>query len=151
MLATTHSLLGAAIVSSIPNLSFSLPLSFLSHFVLDSFPHSQPALKPWKITRNVVVLGLLDLLLAVSIVSLLSFSFDKPNLLLGSLFSCLPDVDIILYINSLRKYLKSKWLKPWTKFHESIQNETNSFYGSLTQIIIIFLSLIVIYKYAGTS
>lgn len=39
MLATTHALVGAAIVKQIPNTTLSLPLVFLSHFILDIIPH----------------------------------------------------------------------------------------------------------------
>ncbi len=39
MTATAHALVSAAIAASIPNPMLSIPLAFVSHFVLDTIPH----------------------------------------------------------------------------------------------------------------
>jgi len=44
MLATPHLLTGAAIASSKLPAEISLPLAFLSHFLLDAIPHTEPSM-----------------------------------------------------------------------------------------------------------
>jgi len=44
MLELPHTLVGATIATKIPNPLISIPLAFLSHFVLDLIPHWNPSL-----------------------------------------------------------------------------------------------------------
>ena len=39
MTSTAHALVSGAIVAAVPNPALSLPLAFLSHFIMDAVPH----------------------------------------------------------------------------------------------------------------
>lgn len=146
MLVTTHLLAGAAIGSLFPDPRIGIPLAFASHFALDKIPHSQAAYKPWKVTKSVALLGVLDVVVGFSTLFILNhfIGFSQSVWLVG-LASAIPDIDGILYVKSMRGYLKTFLLKKWSKFHEGIQNETPKFVGKTTQLAIVLLSLLVIF------
>lgn len=145
MLVTTHLLTGAAIASLFPDPRISIPLAFASHFILDKIPHSQPAYKPWKVTKRVVILEVFDVLMGFSTLLIVTYfvGFTK-NIWAGAIVAAMPDLDGFLYIKSLRKYLKTFLFQKWSKFHEGIQNETPKFIGKVIQVAIVLVNLVIL-------
>lgn len=145
MLVVTHFLTGAAIASVSSNPLIFIPVSFASHFVLDTIPHSQPAYKPWTTTKRVIILEMIDVLVAAgTLLVLIRTTNSATNLWLGATAASLPDLDGFLYLKPFRKFLKAPAIRLWSRFHESLQNETPALIGKITQVFIIFSSLLVI-------
>lgn len=148
MLETPHVILGAVIAKTIPNPLLAVPLSFASHFVLDMVPHWNPHLnteikKYGKLTNNTLFIIAFDL--ALSLITTAFFvSKALPNqqyalnVLLCTTFSILPDVVEGPYF--LFGY-KNKFLDIWMKFQKRIQVDANVYWGNLTQIILVAVSM----------
>ena len=102
MLETPHAIVGAVIVSKIPNPIISLPLAFASHFVLDMVPHWNPHLNTeirnkGKISSTTTLIVAADVLLAIiSGVAISSLSLPDTThagfVLMGAFSGVLPDV-----------------------------------------------------------
>lgn len=102
MLYTPHFLTGAAIASIFPNPMIGLPLSFLSHFLLDLTPHNDFDLRPGitlkefmnmeKKRRNRILFALsFDyVLMGISFLFLL-FSKKSVYILFGGMVGVFPD------------------------------------------------------------
>lgn len=100
MLATSHALLGAALVKTLPDPQISFPLAILSHFILDLIPHWDLAtglnnrnhydIKKRQ-TLQIIPWAVLDVVFGLSLVLFL-FKDLPPSLLLGAVFFAqLPD------------------------------------------------------------
>jgi len=152
MLETPHVAVGAAIATKIPNPYIAIPLSFLSHLVLEKVPHWNPHIytemrKYGKVTRKSRTIIVVDAFLALFLGSYLA-SRVLPNTshALTILFSCFasvfPDVVEIPYY-----FFKNKWklLKKWIDWERSIQCNAEPLIGNLTQIITIFAAIVWIY------
>ncbi|MBI3103409.1 hypothetical protein HYZ05_00555 [Candidatus Daviesbacteria bacterium] len=72
MTATAHALVGGAIAASIPNPALGLPLSFISHPILDMIPHWDFGVG-WRKKNKVTLLleSILDLALGIGLAYLI--------------------------------------------------------------------------------
>jgi hypothetical protein len=144
MLETPHVVIGAAIASKIPNPFISIPLAFLSHFVLEGVPHWNPHIvaetkKYGMPTRKSIAIITADVTLALITGSLIAWQ-TMPNtkhamvIMAASLASVLPDLIEAPYF-----FLKmrTKFLKDWLTFQKSLQVDTTPFWGFLTQALTI--------------
>jgi hypothetical protein len=144
MLETPHVAVGAAIASKIPNPLIAIPLSFLSHFVLDKVPHWNPHIisetkkfgKPTEKSTNIIIV---DSTVALILGSTIAYN-ALPNtimaisIMLCSFFSILPDLIEFPYFYFKRR---DKFYTVWSSFQKSIQTDTTPFWGLLTQFIVI--------------
>lgn len=145
MLETPHVALGAAIAVAIPNPLISIPLAFLSHFVLDMTPHWNPHLntetkKYGHLTKQTLFIIGVDLAVAL----LLAFYLGNRNLNIytASFAAILPDVVEGPYF--LWGW-RNKYLDIWMKFQKSIQADANVFWGLLTQVATLIACYLWIY------
>jgi hypothetical protein len=152
MLELPHAMVGAAIAAVFPNPLISLPLSLTSHFVLDYIPHWEPHITSEKrklghFSFPTFIIVTIDSLLALSIGTYLALKFlpntgQFLNILACSFTSVAPDVVEIPYFIFNRR---PRWIMRLLKFQSIHQHNTGIFWGGLTQVIIIFASLTVIY------
>ncbi len=154
MLTTPHTLVAAALVKLIPYPSISLPLSLLSHFFLDFFvihwnPHIYTEMqKKGKISKTSLLVIIIDTLVALSfcLFILLNFWPDISTIALfaGAIFlATLPDtIEIPYYFFNY----KAPWMKKYIKFEHEKQSNGSFFWGILTQIITITLSLYIFFS-----
>lgn len=148
MLETPHILVGSAIAITIRNPVISLPLAFLSHFVLEKVPHWNPHLNTetrnyGKVTKKSTYIVIVDSTLALT--SGLTIAFVKSQntgqsliIILACLLSILPDLIEAPYF-----FLgfKSKLIEKWIKFQKSLQVDTTPLLGLFTQIVTIIFSI----------
>ncbi len=139
MLETPHALVGMVIAATIPNPWVSLPLCFLSHFVVDMLPHWN-----WEPdTRPLSLLGIVfDLILLEILIGYLAFRSPlQPNLAGGAFFAILPDLveapHIFLGFNN-------KHLQKLCDFQKSIQKRAPVLPGILTQLVLSALCLLIL-------
>ena len=91
---TSHLLWGAAIGSKISNPLLALPLALLSHYFLDSLPHSDYSIENIKHKKwNKAFFDCLKIFMDISLGILLIFLFseDKPIILAGAFLAIMPD------------------------------------------------------------
>ena len=144
MLETPHVALGVAIAVAIPNPLISIPLAFVSHFMLDMVPHWNPHIntemkKYGKLTNPTFFIIGVDLTLALILTIVVAKS--NPYIYLASFMSILPDIAEGPYF--LFGW-RNKYLDKILKFQVSIQAKANMFWGLLTQILIILGALYII-------
>lgn len=104
MLELAHALTGAAVASKVQNPWFSLPLAFLSHFLVDLLPHWNPSLKMTKkkeglfyLPAKTVTLILIDCLIGLFLSLFLVFralpDFNQALVIAaGAFLAILPDL-----------------------------------------------------------
>src|SRR3990172_2562376 len=140
MLETPHIAVGAAIATKIPNPLIAIPLAFCSHFILEMIPHWNPHLnteikKQGKLSDKTLKIIIIDLIF--STVISLGFAYNAlPNtnhavtILLASFASILPDlIEGPYFLFGIRSKITDKWLT----IQKAIQNDTNIYFGLLTQ------------------
>ncbi|MDO8658917.1 MAG: hypothetical protein Q7K55_09325 [Candidatus Levybacteria bacterium] len=95
MLITPHSLTGATIAIFIPNPVISIPLSIGSHFILDTVPHWQETLFPYKLTKVTWIRIPIDLALSITLVFWITQSHPNiSNLIWITAFAAnIPDLE----------------------------------------------------------
>ena len=128
MLESVHALTGGVIAYEIGSPLLSLPLAFLSHFVIDMLPHWNPSLNKEKVklghiskkTKTVIILDC-----AFGLFLGLWLAFKKlPNynqtavVLLGCLMGILPDLLEAPYYLLNKKISKLKWLRDFQGKHQ---------------------------------
>lgn len=148
MLETPHVVVGAAIATKIANPYLALPLSFLSHFLLERVPHWNPHLnreikKHGRITpistAIVVVDVAVSLILGTYIASLKLPDYGQSaTILIACFLSVLPDVVEGPYFFFKIKY---PFIIPWIKFQKSLQADTGIVIGLATQLTTIAAAL----------
>lgn len=140
MLETPHVVIGIAIASKIPNPLISIPLAFASHFVLELVPHWNPHLntevkKHGSLTKNTVNIIMADVAVSIALGSFFAYqampnTIQALNILACSFSAVLPDVVEGPYFLF---GVKSKIIEKWIKIQKAIQNDTNIYFGLLTQ------------------
>ncbi|OGM08629.1 hypothetical protein A2159_03720 [Candidatus Woesebacteria bacterium RBG_13_34_9] len=149
MLETPHVVVAAALALKIANPALAIPIALGSHFVLEKVPHWNPHLnsemkKFGKISPTSTKIVFIDSFLALSLGTIIAAT-TLPNLsrfitiMICCLFSVLPDL-----IEAPYYFLKSKspfLIKKWIPFQKSIQSDASPFFGIVTQVLIIFTSL----------
>jgi hypothetical protein len=153
MTATNHMLTGAVIAAAVRQPLLVVPLAFLSHFILDMFPHFGVAesdsmeRNKHPLFRAVLTLDLVVLFAALIAVPLF-FDTNVPGwvLLLGMLSAWVPDIVWIAHFYHDHKGHERKRPTRLTRFHQKIQwferppgivTEVIWFAGSLTLLAII--------------
>jgi hypothetical protein len=148
MLEIPHVLVGAAIATNVENPYLSIPLAFLSHLLIDKIPHWNPHFytetnKLGKPKRSSTVIALTDSVGALLIGTFISLkALPNTSQFLNILFCCLAavasdQVKIPYYYFKIR----SGWIKRWTDFERAIQEDTNVYLGSFTQIVVCLISI----------
>ena len=148
MLETPHVVVGAAIASKIANPLLSIPISFISHFVLEKVPHWNPHLnteteKYGKPTKKSTIIAALDITTSLVIGSLIAYkaypnTAQSINILACCLMASLPDI-----VEGPYFFLgyRNKILKKWIEWQKSIQIDTKFIPGVISQLTTIFVSL----------
>lgn len=118
MTGLNHAATGIAIALIVRKPEFALPLAFLSHFVLDSIPHSVVSLE----NRRVFIGYLIGEAVAmVAVTTICMFLFPDMWLLIGAcaFLAFLPDVFWPFFYNG---QLRDKpFFKKFYAFHQNIQ------------------------------
>lgn len=143
MIITSHATLGIAIASVYPNPLVYSSVGFVSHFLLDMIPHSH--LKDDSRLLNVQVV--FDVLVAFGMVCGLYYLTDNLAFVWGAVTASIMDLDAVFYhpgLGRIGKYTR-KIFPDWiSKVHGKYQNETNKYYGIITQIFVILVSLYIV-------
>lgn len=147
MLELPHAMVGAAIVTLIPNPLISLPLALASHFITDYVPHWNPHLSIEKKTlghykTESVVLIIIDCFLALTIGALIAFQSSNFGVVIAGCFlAVLPDVIEIphFFLN-----LKIGWIEKLLHFQRNHQWNVPIVWGMLSQILVITICLLFI-------
>lgn len=145
MLEFAHAFTGGIIVYKTKSFLF-LPLSLLSHFILDLFPHWNPSLgdeiqKYHQIRKKTLFLLVSDSLFGLFLGLFLAFKTlpsvrDFLLVILGCLAGILPDlIEAPYYFFNLR----SKFLEKIVKFQSDHQFNVAPILGICFQILYIFL------------
>lgn len=148
MTATGHALVGASIATQIPNPWISLPLSFLSHFIIDKIPHWDAMTnKHNKTKRQIYTQTAIDIILGYFLVIIIFwgiFKVSDPVLVMLSAFTAqLPDFleAPYLVLNSkafpfYQNYKIQKWIHDvW------FNSRLNPPWGIVTQAAVVALFL----------
>lgn len=145
MFLTVHVAAGAAISTLVSNPLLSIPLAFGSHFALDAVPHWHDIMRGEKITSKTYKISSVDFLLAVSFSVFIILSTENLNLLYGIIAGSIMDSDAVWYPLAVSRGWRKIWPKHVSKIHGEIQNETRSYWGLITQLVIFLISLYIIH------
>jgi hypothetical protein len=149
VLETPHVIVASAIAYKIGNPYLAIPLSFASHFVLETVPHWNPHImtemkKFGEVTRKSKMIILADVILAfISGFYLASKVLPDINhfwlMIFASFFGVLPDLMEAPYF-----FLKmrNKFLEWWIKGQKALQSDTGPVTGILTQAVTICAALL---------
>lgn len=140
MMAVSHTIISAAIGDKISNPALAFSVAFAGHFICDSFLHWN--FYPHK-HKHIALLAIGDVVAGL-IVSylLLGNNFWHLSVLSAIVGGLLPDV-----IAFSAYFLKIR-IPYFTKFHDSIQRETEIVWkGLISQIIAIGIAVTIIYLY----
>ena len=144
MLELPHAMVGAAIVTLIPNPLISLPLALASHFITDYVPHWNPHLNVEKQTlgrfkTESIILIVIDCLLAIILGTYIAVNSGNFWLVIAGCFLAVaPDVVEIphFFLN-----LKIAWVEKLLKFQKGHQWNVPIVWGMLSQAIVVALCL----------
>ncbi len=140
MIMTPHIAVGAAIGAMIANPVVAIPAALLSHYVLDSIPHWQETLHPYRPHEGTYRRVAVDLLCASACVLLIAHWHPLAwvSIIVCAAFALLPDIDSIIAVKpELNKGLAKLH---WTA-HCAIQTETSHARGIIPQIAVTALAL----------
>ena len=149
MLELPHTLIGAAIATAIPNPAISLPLTLASHFITDYIPHWNPHLnteliRDGRISVKSKVIILIDAGLALTLGTYIATrSHNFIVVMLACFLAVLPDVAEIPYYFL---GLKIGWIEKLIAYQRSHQWNVKPIYGIVSQLIVILICLIVVFK-----
>jgi len=142
MLSTPHILVGSAIINIIPNPLISLPIAFLSHFLLDFMPHwdFKITLKP-----RPLLYALIDYVFGITLVFWITLAdTNQLFIILGGIFATLPDFMMASWKVLNLRILNFFPLNKMNNFHHNIQNRVNVFWGTIFSIITIIVSVYIL-------
>ena len=142
MILASHLLVGAAIAVKVNNIAFAIPLAFLSHYILDSFPHQEYLIKNikernWSKSFFDFSKIILDFLTGVFLI--VFFSNNYFLAFLGGIFAILPDGLIFLQL-----IIPNKLLKIHFSFHEKFHFLRNKKNPLMTALGVFFQSAFII-------
>ena len=156
MTATAHTLVAGAIISKIPNPFISLPIVFVSHFVMDSIPHWDFGTN-WRSRpkRTTGIIAIAETLFGLGIAYALYGGTQPLGILLtASILSILPDwIEAPWYLFFARqdKYKPAKFAGFWEKLTFRIYKTENIFHskaqfplGIITQIVTVIFFLMLL-------
>ena len=150
MILLAHMLFGAAIGSSVHNVTLAIILALLGHYFLDMFPHIEylestensvkELKKDWKKNLPKLIKVLFDF--GIGIALILAFSKNQPIIYLCALIAIIPDG--ITVINSL---FPNKLLTKHQEIHGgpihylTKQKKFSKFWKIATQVIVVIISV----------
>ena len=139
MLETPHALVGLVVAATLPNPWISLPLAFLSHFLVDMLPH-------WNWEPDTRPLSLLGIVLDLILLEILTVYFvahsPQPMILAaGSFFAILPD---LLEAPHIFFGFNNRYLQKLFQFQKSIQSKVPVLPGIITQLLLSALCLLIL-------
>lgn len=148
MVEFPHAVVGAAIATAIPNPLISLPLAFVSHFVLDLIPHWNPHIyteikKHGKILPKTLVVIVVDSVLALAVgFWIATLALPDTNhavtILFGALFAVIPDLAEIPYYFFR---VKNKFFVRLVELEHKFQTNTSFIPGVLSQVMVVAATL----------
>jgi hypothetical protein len=145
MLVLPHVATGAALGALIGDPFIVIPAAIASHFILDSIPHWQETMAPYHPTWKTYLRIPIDIGLAVGLV-LYTVHLQPaamPGILLGAIFASIPDLDVItIKLPKLQRGI----VKRYWDWHCKIQRETTSLWGVATQLSVLAVCIMTIYK-----
>ena len=145
MLVAAHVTTGAALGAAIGHPLLVIPVAVASHFLLDSVPHWQETLAPYKPTWKTYVRIPIDLGLGLLVVLLAVWAQPHHAVAIwtGAVFASGADLDVIMvaYPRLKRGLLQKYW-----DWHCAIQRETSSLWGVVPQLAVMSLGLVTIYQ-----
>ncbi len=143
MTTSNHALAGTIIAVAVKQPEVALPLSFLSHFVLDSIPHYghpgeglQETLKHRR-TLVIEILGLVGL-----VVLFMSGAWAASFVLLCAFVACSPDLEWPLWYALYERRGMAVPRNIWTNFHKRIQREY--FWGIFVEVPIFIVGFTIL-------
>lgn len=141
MILIYHLLIGAAIAVKIKIIPLALLFAFLSHYLLDSIPHTDYSIKnikekKWKKCFPDFLKATLDISLGVLIISI--FSKNQPIIFVGAFFAILSDG-----LNILNLIFPNRLLKIHDNFHYKIHFLKNKKISLFWRIFIQFLIILI--------
>ena len=151
MLETPHILVGATIAFFIPNPFVSLPLSLISHFVLDLIPHWNPQIHTelsnnGKVSlQSKIILGT-DVILSLIIVFFVLYEVWPDvghviTIFVACLLAIFPDLFQVPYYFFNKE---SAWTKIIVDFQAKNQSHVSVTHGILAQVLVSLTSLILL-------
>jgi len=154
VLELPHTLVGITIATKIPNPFISLPLAFLSGFLLDMLPHWNPHLytemnHDGKVSRRSTLICFADsgIALIFGLYFALRFWPDWPRaaiILAGWFFAALPDlIEAPYFFLGIKNNLIFKFINLQRKFQWNV-----SFIpGILSQVVLILVCFLLLFKF----
>lgn len=151
MIELPHTIIGATIATKMGNPALSLPIAFLSHFILDLLPHWNPGIykelnHKSEVSKRSKKIILADCLAALLIGTLLALRFH-PNLgkvatiMAACFLAVLPDLAEAPYFFAGSR---NKYLLAYINLHRRFQGNGPFWLGISTQIVIIVICLFLI-------
>lgn len=146
MLITPHALAGAAIGLRLKQPEKAIPVALASHFILDTVPHWQETLFPYRPGRATWIRIPIDLSLATLGVTWMARYGSKRqrglgrSVVAGALAGTLPDLDALACASPA--LLRNGWLKRYFLWHCGLQEETSKRWGLLPQIAVSLVALV---------
>ena len=147
MLITPHALMGAAIGLRLKHPLRVIPVAVASHFLLDTVPHWQETLSPYRPTVATWIRIPIDMSLAAFGVAWIARRGSKRQrglagtVVIGALAGTLPDLDALACSHPL--LLRNDVLKRYFLWHCGIQDETSEGWGLVPQIAVSVAALAV--------
>lgn len=146
MLSTPHLLVGAAIVKVIPVPAVSLPLAFLSHFVLDSIPHWDGSPKTPFGLKTVGMIAI-DYALGASLVLLLTTGLPNQYLIwLGAFLGTAPDFILGTYRHFEDQLSRYTFIKIPNDFHIIIQRNLPFNTGLVVSVVTSLIAILILLR-----
>jgi len=149
MIYLIHLFVGLVIGGYFHSIPLIIILAFASHFVIDMLPHWDGPYdkahfeKTGKLKAHKLMyfIEITDFLIVIAI--LIYFAdktvFFDTKMMLGAIFSILPDVLKVGYFTPLRK---NKYFMKYLQFHSKIQNEVGWKKGIFYQLVVLAVFLI---------
>ncbi|HBG81292.1 TPA: hypothetical protein DDW69_00440 [candidate division CPR2 bacterium] len=145
MLIVPHVVFGAAIGSKIHSPILTIFLAVASHYLLDRIPHWQETTEPYILTARTYIRCSIDLILSIGFLFFLSRQGKLDlNVFLGAIFAIIPDVEGIFQVR--KDLLKNSILSMTFPFHMRLQRHAGFLLGVFTQLVVIFISLLIIFE-----
>ena len=143
MLVLPHVATGTALGVLLGDPFIVIPVAVASHFVLDSVPHWQETLAPYRPTWKTYVRIPIDITLSVAVVVFaLSLQPEQAaGILAGAIFASIADLDVLVIAFPR---LKRGLLARYWDWHCKIQRETSSFSGVASQLAVVVACVAVI-------
>jgi hypothetical protein len=145
MLLTPHALVGAALGLRLKHPLKAIPAAVASHFLLDTVPHWQETLFPYRPNVATWIRLPIDLTLAVLGVAWIARQGRKRQrglasaVVVGALAGTLPDLDALASTQPL--LLRNGLLRRYFLWHCGIQDETPKRWGLVPQVAVSLIAL----------